>query len=179
MTTSSSAAAGFAGRVVLSGAKRSRRIPRWYRKVMQRDASTKASLASSTSLGMTVLPDKWLKKFCSRSALFRTRKPRGGFRINWSSENFAACANILPAVESIYRWKEKIETGKRNHSSFSRLSAGSTISVSGQSCARFIRTKFRRSFSFQIDSGSAGLSALGCRELRSKRADRSAFACQA
>jgi periplasmic divalent cation tolerance protein len=24
---------------------------------------------------------------------------------------FAACANILPSVESIYRWKEKIETG--------------------------------------------------------------------
>src|ERR1700751_1597214 len=27
------------------------------------------------------------------------------------SERFAACANILPSVESIYRWKEKIETG--------------------------------------------------------------------
>jgi periplasmic divalent cation tolerance protein len=27
------------------------------------------------------------------------------------SERFAACANILPGVESIYRWKEKIETG--------------------------------------------------------------------
>src|SRR5882757_1947866 len=27
------------------------------------------------------------------------------------SEKFAACANILPAVESIYRWKDKIETG--------------------------------------------------------------------
>ena len=26
------------------------------------------------------------------------------------SEKFAACANILPAVESIYRWKERIET---------------------------------------------------------------------
>jgi periplasmic divalent cation tolerance protein len=25
------------------------------------------------------------------------------------TEKFAACANILPAVESIYRWKEKIE----------------------------------------------------------------------
>ena len=24
---------------------------------------------------------------------------------------FAACANILPAVESIYRWKENIESG--------------------------------------------------------------------
>ena len=28
------------------------------------------------------------------------------------TERFAACANILPGVESIYRWKEKLETGK-------------------------------------------------------------------
>jgi periplasmic divalent cation tolerance protein len=27
------------------------------------------------------------------------------------TKKFAACANILPAVESIYRWKEKIESG--------------------------------------------------------------------
>ncbi|HUE40365.1 MAG TPA: divalent-cation tolerance protein CutA [Chthoniobacterales bacterium] len=27
------------------------------------------------------------------------------------AEQFAACANILPGVESVYRWKEKIETG--------------------------------------------------------------------
>src|SRR5437763_3338670 len=27
------------------------------------------------------------------------------------SEKFAACANILPSVESIYRWKDKIESG--------------------------------------------------------------------
>ena len=27
------------------------------------------------------------------------------------ADKFAACANILPAVDSIYRWKEKIETG--------------------------------------------------------------------
>ena len=26
-------------------------------------------------------------------------------------EKFAACANILPVIESIYRWKDKIETG--------------------------------------------------------------------
>ena len=26
-------------------------------------------------------------------------------------EKFAACANILPGIESIYRWKDKIETG--------------------------------------------------------------------
>jgi periplasmic divalent cation tolerance protein len=27
------------------------------------------------------------------------------------SEKFAACANIIPAIHSIYRWKDKIETG--------------------------------------------------------------------
>jgi periplasmic divalent cation tolerance protein len=27
------------------------------------------------------------------------------------TEKFAACANVLPGVESIYRWKEKIESG--------------------------------------------------------------------
>jgi periplasmic divalent cation tolerance protein len=26
------------------------------------------------------------------------------------TEKFAACANLMPAVRSIYRWKEKIET---------------------------------------------------------------------
>ena len=27
------------------------------------------------------------------------------------TERFAACANIFPSVESIYRWKEKVESG--------------------------------------------------------------------
>ena len=27
------------------------------------------------------------------------------------TERFAACANILPSMESIYRWKENIESG--------------------------------------------------------------------
>ena len=27
------------------------------------------------------------------------------------TENFAACANIIPAIESIYRWQGKIEQG--------------------------------------------------------------------
>jgi periplasmic divalent cation tolerance protein len=27
------------------------------------------------------------------------------------AEKFAACANMLPSVESVYRWKDKVETG--------------------------------------------------------------------
>jgi periplasmic divalent cation tolerance protein len=27
------------------------------------------------------------------------------------TERFAACANILPGIESVYWWKEKVETG--------------------------------------------------------------------
>ena len=27
------------------------------------------------------------------------------------TEKFAACANMLPGVESVYRWKDKVETG--------------------------------------------------------------------
>lgn len=27
------------------------------------------------------------------------------------TENFAACANIIPAIESIYRWQSKVEQG--------------------------------------------------------------------
>jgi periplasmic divalent cation tolerance protein len=27
------------------------------------------------------------------------------------TEKFAACANILPSLDSIYRWKEKLESG--------------------------------------------------------------------
>ena len=30
------------------------------------------------------------------------------------TEKFAACANVLPAVESIYRWKGKIETAREH-----------------------------------------------------------------
>lgn len=30
------------------------------------------------------------------------------------SERFAACANILPSIESIYRWKDKVESGNES-----------------------------------------------------------------
>src|SRR5262249_28960439 len=56
---------------------------------------------SSTSLGMTLLafstfPDAETARKISNQLV---------------TEKFAACANILPGVESVYRWKEKIETG--------------------------------------------------------------------
>jgi periplasmic divalent cation tolerance protein len=34
------------------------------------------------------------------------------------TEKFAACANILPAIESVYRWKDKIESGTETLVSF-------------------------------------------------------------
>src|SRR5437867_7542088 len=58
-------------------------------------------VAASTSLGMTLLalstfPDAETARRISNQLV---------------TEKFAACANILPGVESVYRWKEKIETG--------------------------------------------------------------------
>ena len=47
------------------------------------------------------------------------------------TERFAACANIFPSVESIYRWKEKIETGNETLRLF-QSQRRSTISVSGK-----------------------------------------------
>lgn len=40
------------------------------------------------------------------------------------TNKFAACANILPGIESIYRWKEKIESGNETLVLF-KLSEGS------------------------------------------------------
>jgi periplasmic divalent cation tolerance protein len=39
------------------------------------------------------------------------------------SENFAACANIVPAVESIYRWQGKVEQGNETLVFFKTTSA--------------------------------------------------------
>ncbi len=47
------------------------------------------------------------------------------------SENFAACANILPAVESIYRWKDKIESGNETLVLF-KVSEDPASGLSGQ-----------------------------------------------
>jgi periplasmic divalent cation tolerance protein len=40
------------------------------------------------------------------------------------TENLAACANIVPAVESIYRWQEKIENAQETLVFFKTTAAG-------------------------------------------------------
>jgi periplasmic divalent cation tolerance protein len=67
---------------------------------MPRDSSTEPVLSGAEGLGVTLLafstfPDAETARKISNQLV---------------AENFAACANILPGVESIYRWKEKIET---------------------------------------------------------------------
>src|SRR2546421_10884257 len=44
-------------------------------------------------------------------SLFPDREPAQQISNQLVTEKFAACANILPAMESIYRWKDKIESG--------------------------------------------------------------------
>ena len=53
---------------------------------------------------------RWPRKSCWRSARFRLETARRISR-QLVAENFAACANIVPAIESIYRWQGKIEEG--------------------------------------------------------------------
>ena len=62
------------------------------------------------------------------------------------TEKFAACANILPAVESIYRWKEKIETaGEMMYFSKPRRIDKKLFRKSSD---HFIRTTCRKYFHF-------------------------------
>src|SRR5881398_1397268 len=89
MAISSSAAAGFAGTpsVIPSGAKRSRGISR---------QSSSQRMAEKILLALSTFPDAETARRISNQLV---------------SERLAACANILPPVESIYRWKDKIESG--------------------------------------------------------------------
>ena len=79
------------------------------------------------------------------------------------SERFAACANIFPSVESIYRWKDKIESGNETLVLF-KAQRRSAIGVSGQtaiaSSIRCPRDHFRSS-----RERTAGIPAVGLREL--------------
>ena len=81
------------------------------------------------------------------------------------SERFAACANIFPSVESIYRWKEKIESGNETLRLL-QAQRRSAIGLPGQTS---IASSLRCSGdNFCSSHGrSAGIPPVGCRELRS------------
>ena len=53
-------------------------------------------MAEKILLALSTFPDREIAQRISRELV---------------SEKFAACANILPAIESVYRWKDKLETG--------------------------------------------------------------------
>ena len=53
-------------------------------------------MAKKILLALSTFPDAQIARWISNQLV---------------SEHFAACANILPSVESIYRWKDKIESG--------------------------------------------------------------------
>jgi periplasmic divalent cation tolerance protein len=57
---------------------------------------------SSTSLGKTLLA----------LSTFPNPEIAGKISNHLVTEKLAACANILPGVESVYRWQGKIETSK-------------------------------------------------------------------
>jgi periplasmic divalent cation tolerance protein len=62
-------------------------------------------VSASTLLGMTA------EKVVLALSTFPDRETAWRICNQLVTEKFVACANILPAVESIYCWKEKIESG--------------------------------------------------------------------
>ena len=78
-------------------------------------------------------------------------------------EKLAACANIFPAIESIYRWKGKIETGQEMIAFF-KTSEDRQCSFSGEiALSSSLRAAGNN---FRPDRGRiARISSLGGREL--------------
>ena len=110
-------------------------------------------------------PNRWLKKFCSRLSTFPDAEIARRISNQLVSERFAACANIFPSVESIYRWKEKIESGNETFVIL-QSQRRAAISVSGQvAIASSIRCP-RDHFRFNRER-AAGIPPVGCGELRS------------
>src|SRR6267143_2103486 len=69
-------------------------------------------VAGSADARRSFLPDaKMAKKILLALSTFPDRETAQRISNQLVTEKFAACANILPAVESVYRWKEKIESG--------------------------------------------------------------------
>jgi len=60
---------------------------------------------------MTLLVNKMAEKVLLALSTFPDQETARCISNELVTIKFAACANILPAVESIYRWKEKIESG--------------------------------------------------------------------
>ncbi len=56
------------------------------------------------------MPEEILLALCT----FPNPETARGISRQLVTEKFAACANIIPAIESIYRWKEKIETSSES-----------------------------------------------------------------
>src|SRR5438132_1910806 len=84
-------ASGSAGTLLSPESYRGRRIPQWWPKVMPGDSST---LLGMTLLALSTFPDAEAARRISNQLV---------------AEKLAACANILPSVESIYRWKGNVE----------------------------------------------------------------------
>jgi periplasmic divalent cation tolerance protein len=52
------------------------------------------------------------EEICLACSTFPDIETAGRIARQLVTENFAACANIIPAVESIYRWQDKIENAQ-------------------------------------------------------------------
>ena len=76
-------------------------------------------------------PDKWLGNSARAAARFPRCETARRIANQLVTGNLAACANIFPAVESIYRWKEKIESGNETLVLF-KMSDDRQSSVSGE-----------------------------------------------
>src|SRR6266480_1289996 len=63
---------------------------------MQRDPSMEPGMTAKILLALSTFPDGEAARRIANQLV---------------EEKFVACANILPGVKSIYRWKGKIETG--------------------------------------------------------------------
>ena|SRR5438067_358024 len=84
------------------------------------------------------------------------------------TENFAACANIIPAIESIYRWKEKIETSAETLVFF-KLSEDRQSSFQEKLCSLH-PYEVPGDHLLSHREWIAGIPAMGCRQLPLKKA---------
>ena len=72
-------------------------------------------------------------------------------------EHLAACATLIPAVESIYRWKGKIETSSRNHAA-AQDRRGPVARLSRPGCTNCTATRRRSSWSCRSSPAAVPIS---------------------